>query len=98
MTSSLDFHTYNTQWQVEDMYYVDTNFNDSADSWVKVGDPFFPINLPRYVDLKNVHITITWVDISGSNKQLEIYGRIAPIAQSQSFQAKYRSSSTLATP
>jgi hypothetical protein len=98
MTSSLDFQTFNTQWQVEDMYYVDTNFNDLADSWVKVGDPFFPINLPRYVDLKNVHIIITWVDISGLNKQLEMYGSIAPIAQSHSFQAKYRLSSSLATP
>ena len=98
LASSLKFQTYDTHWHVEDMYYVDTDFNDLADSWVKAGDPFFPIDLPRYVDLKNVHITITWVDISGSNKHLEMYGSIAPIAQSQSFQAKYRSSSTLATP
>ena len=98
LNSKMDFQTYNTQWQVENMYYVDTNFNDEADSWVKVGDPFFPINIPRYADLKNVKIIITWTDISGVSKQLEMFGSIAPIAQSQSFQAKYRSSSTLATP
>jgi hypothetical protein len=98
LSSKLNVQTYDIQWQVKNVYYVDTNFDDVADSWVKVGEPFFPINLPRYADLKNVQIIVTWIDINGLSKQLEMFGSIAPIAQSQSFQAKYRSSSTLATP
>ena len=98
LSSKLNVQTYDTQWQVEDVYYVDTNFDAVADSWVKAGEPFFPIHLPRYANLKHIRIIVTWIDINGSNKQLEMFGSIAPIAQSQSFQAKYRSSSTLATP
>ena len=98
LSSKLNIQTYYTQWRVKNVYYVDTNFDDVADSWVKVGEPFFPINLPRYADLKDVQIIVTWIDINGLSKQLEMFGSIAPIAQSQSFQAKYRSSSTLATP
>jgi hypothetical protein len=98
LSSKLHLQTYDTQWQVENMYYVDTNFDDVADRWVKVGEPFFPIDLPRNADLKNVHIIVTWLDINGISKHLEMFGSIAPIAQSQSFQAKYRSSSTLAMP
>ncbi|MFT6989741.1 MAG: hypothetical protein ACJASL_001714 [Paraglaciecola sp.] len=98
MSSKLNLQTYDTQWQIENMYYVDTNFDGVADRWVKVGEPFFPIDLPRNADLKNVHIIVTWLDLNGINKQIEMFGSIAPIAQSQSFQVKYRSSSTLAVP
>jgi hypothetical protein len=91
-------HTYDTQWEVENLYYVDTNFDDVADSWVKVGEPFYPIDLPRHASLKNVHIMVTWLNINGVRKHLEMFGSIAPIAQSQSFQAKHRLSSTLAMP
>jgi hypothetical protein len=98
LSSKLNFQTYNIQWQVENAYYVDTNFDAMADSWVKIGEPFFPIDLPRYANLKNIRIIISWVNINGSNKQLEMFGSIAPIAQSQSFQTKYRLPSTLATP
>ena len=98
LSSEQHLQTYDTQWQVENMYYVDTTFNGIADSWVKHGDPFYPIDLPRNADLKSVHIVVTWLDISGYSKQIEMFGSIAPILQSQSFQAKYRSSSTLAVP
>ncbi len=98
LSSELNLQTYDTQWQVENLYYVDTNFDGVADSWAKVGEPFFPVDLPRNTDLKNVHIIVTWLDINGSSKQLEMFGSIAPIAQSHSFQAKYRSSSALAKP
>ncbi len=98
LSSQLNLKTYDTQWQVENMYFVDTSFDGVADSWVKAGEPFFPIVLPRNANLKNIHIIVTWLDINGANKTLEMFGSIAPIAPSQSFQAKYRSSSTLAMP
>ena len=98
LSAKMDFQTYDTQWQVENLYYVDTNFNGMADSWVKVGEPFFPVDIPRNANLKNIHITVTWLDINGDSKQIEMFGSIVPIAQSQSFQAKYRLSSTLAMP
>jgi hypothetical protein len=98
LSSELNLQTYDTQWQVENLYYVDTNFNGIADSWAKAGDPFFPVDLPRNADLKSVHILVSWLDINGNSKQIEMFGSIAPIAQSQSFQAKYRLSSTLAVP
>ena len=98
LSSELNLQTYKTQWQVEDLYYVDTSFNGVADSWVKVGDPFFPDELPRNANLKNVQITVTWLDTNGDHKQIEMFGSVAPIAQSQSFQAKHRLSSTLAMP
>lgn len=98
LSSELDLQTYDTQWYVENLYYVDTDFDGVADSLVKVGEPFYPIVLPRNASLKNVHIMVTWLGISGDNKQLDMFGSIAPVAQSQSFQAKYRSSSTSALP
>jgi Tfp pilus assembly protein PilV len=98
LSSVLSQQTYDIQWQVENFYYVDTTFDGVADSWVKDGEPFFPTNLPRNAALKNVHIVVTWHDVSGDSKQIEMFGSIAPILQSQSFQAKYRSSSTLAVP
>jgi len=98
LSSALNLQTYDTQWQVENVYYVDTNFDGVADSWAKVGEPFFPIDLPRNVSLKNVHIVVSWLDMNGVSKKLEMFGSIAPIVQSQSFQVKYRSSSTLAMP
>lgn len=98
LSSESNLQTYDTQWQVENLYYVDTNFDGIADSWVKTGEPFFPVDLPRNVDLKNVNIVVAWLDINGESKQLEMFGSIAPIAQSQSFQVKYRSSSSMATP
>ena len=96
LSSESNLQTYDTQWQVEDMYYVDTGFDGVADSWVKAGEPFFPADLPRNVDLKNVSIVVTWVDVNGESKQLKMFGSIAPIAQSQSFQAKYRTASSKA--
>jgi hypothetical protein len=98
LSSQLNFQTFDTQWQVEKLYYVDTDFDGVADNWTKMGEPFFPAVLPRNANLKSVHIVVTWLDINGDNKQLEMFGNIAPIAQSHSFQAKYRSSSTLAMP
>lgn len=98
LSSELTLQTYDTQWQVENLYYVDTTFNGIADSWAKEGDPFFPVDLPRHADLKSVQIMVTWIDIRGNSKQIEMFASIAPIALSQSFQAKYRSSSTLAVP
>jgi hypothetical protein len=98
LSSKLNFQTYDTQWHVENLYYVDTNFDEVADSWVKTGKPFFPVDLPRNANLKNVNIVVTWLDINGNSKQLEMFGSIAPIAQSQSFHAKYRTSSTFAKP
>jgi hypothetical protein len=98
LSSELNMQTFDTQWQVEDLYYVDTNFDGVADSWVKEGEAFFPVDLPRNVNLKNIHIIVTWLDINGDSKQIDMFGSIAPIAQSQSFQTKYRSSSSLAAP
>ncbi|WP_339722968.1 hypothetical protein [uncultured Paraglaciecola sp.] len=90
--------TYTTQWEVENLYYVDTNFDGVADTWVKPGSPFFPVELPRNAHLKNVHVMVTWLDTNGDTKQIDMFGSIAPIEQSQSFQTKYRSSSALAEP
>ena len=98
LNSESNLQTFDTQWQVENMFYVDTNYDGMADSWVKENDPFFPVDLPRNVGLKNVSIVVTWIDITGESKQLEMFGSIAPIAQSQSFQAKYRSPSSKAKP
>lgn len=98
LSSELNLQTYDTQWEVENVYYVDTTFNGIADSWVKDGEPFFPVNLPLHADLKHVHIVVRWLDISGDSKKIEMFGNIAPILQSQSFQAKYRLLSTLAVP
>lgn len=98
LSSELNLQTYDTQWEVENVYYVDTTFDGIADSWVKDGEPFFPVDLPPNTDLKRVHIVVRWLDISGDSKKIEMFGNIAPVLQSQSFQAKYRLLDTLAMP
>jgi hypothetical protein len=98
VTVDLGLQTFNTQWQVSDLYYVDTNFNGIADSWVKAGEPFYPIELPRHVHMKNVQVSITWIDIKGDSKQINLFSSISPLSQGQSFHTKKRLPSTIAQP
>ncbi|WP_299074117.1 prepilin-type N-terminal cleavage/methylation domain-containing protein [uncultured Paraglaciecola sp.] len=98
LSSATNMQTYDTQWQVENLYFVDTNFDDVADTWVKFGAPFFPTKKGRFADLKSVKVMVTWMDTSGDSKQLDMFGYIAPVAQASSFHAKYRLPSTLAIP
>lgn len=97
-TTELSAQTFNTQWQVTDFYYVDTDFDGYADSWKSAEEPFYPAILPRYAGLKNVKVTISWTNTKGEPEKIAVFGSIAPLLPSQSFQTKYRLSSTQATP
>jgi hypothetical protein len=94
----LNTHIFETNWQVTDLYYVDTDKDKVADSWVKIGDKFFPNVTPQHSDIKSVAVNLIWLDQHRQLKQLTLLGNIVPIAQSPSFQTKYRIKSVFASP
>ena len=98
VSSELNLQPYETKWQVEDVYFVDSNFDGLADNWVKVGDPFYPTEEPRFAGLKKITVSVFWEDTDGKSKQLYLVGNIAPIVLSQSYQIKQRSVSVFAVP
>lgn len=98
LSSKLNLHRYTLQWQVEDLYLVDSNFDDIADRWVKTGEPFYPRVLPQYPHLKSIKVSVSWLDDSAESKQVDMYCTLAPLAKSQSFHTRYRKSSVFAKP
>jgi len=89
---------YHMNWKIVDYFYVDTDSDTKADSWVKVGEPFYPSKLPRVADLKTAKVEVSWINNSGVGKKVTILSQIAPILPSNSFHTKFRTTSTSASP
>ncbi|MGS2720298.1 type IV pilus modification PilV family protein [Paraglaciecola aestuariivivens] len=98
LSSKQHTQAYVLKWTVIDLYYVDSNFDGVADSWIQVGDPLFPSSPPLFADLKSVAITVDWLDTQGNSKSISLMGRLAPMAISQSAQVTHLSASTFAQP
>ncbi|MFC6439173.1 prepilin-type N-terminal cleavage/methylation domain-containing protein [Bowmanella sp. JS7-9] len=80
-------HTFIRNWTVTNQYYVDTNADGLADTWLNEGDPGLPANLPSWPSKKVVTVQISWQDYQGDAKQVQIDGTIAPVVLTASHQA-----------
>jgi prepilin-type N-terminal cleavage/methylation domain-containing protein len=84
-------YTFNRQWQVVNQYYVDTDADGKADSWLNAGAPGMPVPLPMVVSQKVVNVTVSWTDTEGNIQSVSLDGNIAPVPLSASNQAKSES-------
>ena len=91
-------YLYNIRWQVVDYFYVDTDNDTKADSWVKAGSLFYPNIVPWIADLKVAEVEVNWLSNNGVSKKITVLSQIAPILPSNSFHAKFRSISASAKP
>ncbi len=98
LSSKQHVQAYFLSWEVQDLYYVDSNFDGIADSWSKIADANYPNPKPRFAHLKSILITVAWLDTQGSTKSITLNNHIAPIAMGQSFHTKYRLTSSFAKP
>jgi prepilin-type N-terminal cleavage/methylation domain-containing protein len=98
LSTEQNLHSYHLTWQVDDFYFVDSNFDGQPDKWVKHNQPLYPQILPPLPHLKSINVSVSWINIQGQSKQISMLGSIAPIAISQSFQTKYLTVSAQATP
>ncbi|WP_100656635.1 type IV pilus modification PilV family protein [Alteromonas flava] len=80
-------HQFTRSWQVTDQYFVDTDADGTADTWLNAGNPGLPLVLPTYPSQKAVTVTVAYVDSEGNAKNVTIDGNIAPIPVGRSFQA-----------
>lgn len=91
-------YTFNRQWQVSNQYYVDTDADGTADSWLNAGDPGLPAALPTVASQKVVNIAVSWTDTEGNLQSVSLDGNIAPVPVSGSNQAKSESDSAKNSP
>lgn len=87
-------YTFNRQWQVINQYYVDTDGDGTADSWLNAGAAGLPVPLPTVASQKVVNVTTTWTDTEGNLQSVNLDGNIAPVPLSASNQAKNESASS----
>lgn len=86
-----EVHTFNRTWVVTNQYFVDTDADGTDDTWVTAVSADAPVPLPAFPTQKLVTINVSWNDIDGSTKQVNIDGSFAPIPASRSFQANNES-------
>lgn len=93
-----DTHQFEISWQVTDLYYVDSDFDQIADLWVTKGHSLFPKLLPNFSHLKMVVVEVKWLDLDGIVQKIVINSYIPPLPPSNSFHILYRESSANTLP
>ncbi|MDM7860816.1 hypothetical protein QTP81_09435 [Alteromonas sp. ASW11-36] len=86
-TAAGQTHTFVRSWQVVDQYFVDTNADGTADTWLNAGNIGLPLVLPNYPTQKAVTVSVSYVGADGDAKVVSVDGNIAPIPVGRSFQA-----------
>lgn len=98
LSSEQNLHSFYLTWQVQDLYFVDTNFDSQPDKWIKHNQASYPQILPSIPHLKSVKVSVSWINTKGQNKQISMLGSVAPVTIAQSFQVKYLTASAQAAP
>ncbi|MCU7555726.1 prepilin-type N-terminal cleavage/methylation domain-containing protein [Alteromonas sp. ASW11-19] len=91
-------YSFTRNWQVTDQYYVDTDADGQADTWVPEGDPAVPVPTPVLSGKKVVEVSVTWTEHQGGTKSLQLEGSVAPVPVSRSFQATNETDNAKAQP
>ncbi len=92
-----DLVRFTRSWSVVDEYYVDTDMDGQADSWLAAGAPGLPTTLPA-VGQKQVVVTVSWTDPIEGTKSVNLAGKIAPVPQGLSYHALNEADDTKKTP
>ncbi|MDU0356078.1 prepilin-type N-terminal cleavage/methylation domain-containing protein [Paraglaciecola aquimarina] len=93
-----DTHEFDVYWQVIDLYYVDSDLDNIADTWVSSGNVLMPTDLPLYADMKTVTVNLSWKNAENQSQTLSVLGHIAPVQQSNTFQVLHRATSINSVP
>lgn len=97
-TGNNQVHQFVRTWTVTDQYFIDTDADGDADTWLEEGDAGLPMDLPSYPSQKKVIVTVSYNDNSGSAKQVDLVGSIAPIPVGRSFQVSNESDNAKVQP
>ncbi|RDV29322.1 prepilin-type N-terminal cleavage/methylation domain-containing protein [Alteromonas aestuariivivens] len=91
-------HQFTRNWTILDKYFVDTDNDGDADTWLDEGDAGLPLNIPTVSSQKQVAVTIQWTDLEGEVKSVTVEGSLAPVPASRSFQAVNETDGAKTTP
>ncbi|MCF2948341.1 prepilin-type N-terminal cleavage/methylation domain-containing protein [Paraglaciecola aquimarina] len=98
LSNNADSHDFELHWQITDLFYIDSNFDQSADLWVTQGHPLFPKLAPSVSDLKKVDIKVEWLDLNAETQVINVNSYIAPLPAHNSYQTFFRENSVNAKP
>jgi Tfp pilus assembly protein PilV len=82
--NQINIRTFNRTWQVSNKYFIDTNDDKQADTWVGLNHPNLVPPIPAVAGQKSISIKIDWLDYQGNAQSLVLNGTITPIPQSRS--------------
>ncbi|WP_158770854.1 prepilin-type N-terminal cleavage/methylation domain-containing protein [Paraglaciecola sp. L1A13] len=73
-TTPFDLH-----WRVKNMYFVDTDNDDIADSWLPDDDVNLPATLPVIAPKKALQIIVSWQDQFGESLNVTLNSELTPV-------------------
>lgn len=76
--------SFNLNWTVSPLYFIDSDNNGLADLWVTSGHPLLSPALSTNIGQKEVSVTADWLDYQGNLQSLSLNGRLVPVLQSGS--------------
>lgn len=85
--NQVNVRTFNRTWRVSNKYFVDTDNDARADTWVLSSHPSFLPPIPTVAGQKSISVQIDWLDYQGDNQSLILNGIISPVAPSRSLLA-----------
>ena len=85
--NQINIRTFNRTWQVINKYFIDTDDNKQADTWVDLNHPKLLPPIPVVAGQKSISIKIDWSDYQGNEQSLVLNGTITPVPQSRSILA-----------
>lgn len=85
--NQINIRTFNRTWQVINKYFIDTDDNKQADTWVDLNHPKLLPPIPVVAGQKSISIKIDWSDYQGNKQSLVLNGTITPVPQSRSILA-----------
>jgi Tfp pilus assembly protein PilV len=85
--NQINIRTFKRTWQVVNKYFIDTDDDKQADTWVGLNHPKLVPPIPIVAGQKSISIKIDWLDYQGTEQSLVLNGTITPVPQSRSILA-----------
>ncbi|MEH6710767.1 MAG: prepilin-type N-terminal cleavage/methylation domain-containing protein [Paraglaciecola polaris] len=78
---------FDLHWRVTNMYFVDTDNDDEADTWLPEGNANLPETLPAIAPKKTLLISVSWQDQFGEALEVTLSSQLTPVPFARSAQA-----------
>ena len=79
---------FDLHWRVKNMYFVDTDNDDIADSWLPDDDVNLPATLPVIAPKKALQIIVSWQDQFGESLNVTLNSELTPVPFARSAQVQ----------